>query len=558
MKFFEIIIIIFELIFLCKICYIKCNIDFFDKEHLTNNKLNDISILSYIYSIVKETYNSNTNKIHEYYLSFNHLINTILVIHNTKISIINNVDPNYSSISNKRKLEITNNTLKQNSYNKETCNDGMGKLSEFVIDSYICNNKEVTKTNYNYFKSLDNNLCKKLRKTELRCVCSSNYEGRYCQKPISNVCEFSAVNLNDINLLEYNNVFYDEYLKDHKITMFDFTDNKIDNKLKFKLKLSCSLLRSSSNNRIKLPKTNVKKFDNRFLSINIEKYDIISEKNIKINSYDKFFFNNFNNNNNTYIEKDKDLIEFKKFIHSRIDNWEFFNNDTTTNIVLKNEPLPEEFLIDISFYNMKTLLKEVEYLFKIPSDEVLMFMNNNLEKEFTIDFNNPKLSNYILNFNNDNYKATKEKLKNASIVGVLYYQINFISIENSKYYSNYFYKKYKKIYNKFNFIKITNSNKDLVKTITFNGEIVIDKNMIFRDKYFDNKCYNFKSIYNSTDESIIDNYNIYSLKIKSLGVIYIVFIVFCVLLIFMLSYILLKLYFIHIKNYNKVKSKNIK
>ena len=102
-----------------------------------------------------------------------------------------------------------------------------------------------------YDYSLENNniTCKTTIKNITKCVCPETHEGEYCQKPISNICEFTKVHLNDIALIANRYSFYTEFLDSPKI-YYDINNSFPD--VKFNLKLACSRLNPTAKNRQKI------------------------------------------------------------------------------------------------------------------------------------------------------------------------------------------------------------------------------------------------------------------------------------------------------------------
>lgn len=315
------------------------------------------------------------------------------------------INEDFKMIKN-RNLQIFNSTT---SYNKTNCNDNAGVERIFIIGTYSCNQHTVTKEEYDKLKPNPNNNCTIVESEKTMCACSSNFEGTFCNIPISNFCGFSVLELNNINLLTNQNKFYNEYLTRKKIFLDDLPNiNNNNKKLQFNLSFNCRLLPERTSNRVQLN-------NSTYVNFQSSKQFIIREKDGQDGN------------------KENDYYKFEEY------------PSQNKEVIFRNKP--ENLIFEISFYNMNTLLKTINFEFNVENNEIFDLMLSKFNKTVMID-----------------YLANRKIIEIGKVMGAIYYQINF------KY--NVTNKSQKDDYNKY-----------LLRTFIYNGIIGVNKNAFLNFDY---------------------------------------------------------------------------
>lgn len=355
-----------------------------------------------------------------------------------------------NKIKKLRSLQMFNST---SAYTKDNCNNNAGEYKDLKIGTFTCNDKTVTNVDFNNMSKNSSNVCFIKESHTSMCICSSNFEGEFCHMPIANLCGFSLLELNGINLLEHQNTFYNEYLNRKKIFLDDLNfskeivnsyidfdksnDNNGNNRyLNFTFSFNCRLLPEKTKDRVALNNSTFVNFKNN-------KQFIIDNNNS----------DSANENDNSWKN-----FSFKEYISS--ENKEIVFRD-----------VPSDFILELSFYSMNTLTKLVSFEKEVPSQDVFGLMMNK------------KTSSMIFN-----YDSYKDLIEVGKVMGAVYFQINFRYKEELDQVSKANTKIYKSTITNNNDTNDepsnSNYNKLLLITYIYNGVLGINKNSFYNYDYY--------------------------------------------------------------------------
>lgn len=254
---------------------------------------------------------------------------------------------------------LHNNSKGRNLEYKKNCS-GVGEIKDFTIGGYYCNDKLVTKEEYDKGKD-----CKIIYVEKKLCICPTNFEGKYCQIVIPNLCSFKTITLNTVELTKNYDTFYKEYLDRPKY----YIENQ--RKLKFQIEIECSLNKPITDDRVTI-------------------------------------------NESTYVNHDtkRHFIEYQKDGKDIRKEYKF-EDYKKGRINLRSTPKVDDFFLELSFYNMNNMMKIVSYDRKMNLEELELFLNSNKKIDFEIDLS-------------EKYNVLIEKCK---VMNSLIYQLNLRHIK---------------------------------------------------------------------------------------------------------------------------------
>lgn len=212
-------------------------------------------------------------------------------------------------------------------------------------------------------RSDEDNLCMIYDDIITLCICPKNYEGYYCQRPIPNLCDFTKIVLNGINLLNTKNSFGHEYLSQNRLSFVEVKSSKKN--LNFTIKVKCTIAKSKSSNR--------------FSDFNNTIFFSYSDPKREIKLLDKV---NYKYINFKYATEDKNLVflEMPEIqVNFRLFDKRYYDNILISKSIEKNQIL--DFLQGEAEFNFEINFDQVKRLITNSGSLNFQLMIKNLKKE---------------------------------------------------------------------------------------------------------------------------------------------------------------------------------